>query len=124
MDYRRHGHEITLTYNACALIRIHPLEMGMSRPVQGFGRERHVVVSFGYLLWTFPPNGDIKEELALAAVLWQVSNSAKRRSAEKKGSMGRSLASNEREDPYAEQQIRNSVTMATCQKCRRIPDRE
>jgi hypothetical protein len=72
VDYGRHGHETTLTYNACALIRIHPLDMGMPRPVQGFGRERHVVVSFGYLMWTFPPDGNIKEELALAAVLWQV----------------------------------------------------
>jgi aryl-alcohol dehydrogenase-like predicted oxidoreductase len=96
VDYRRHGHNIKLTYNGYALIRIHPLDMGMPRPVQGFGRERPVVVSFAYLMWTLPPGGDIKEELALAAVLWQVSNWAKRRSAEKKGSMGLSLASNEK----------------------------
>lgn len=61
VDYRRHGHEITQTYNAYALIRIHPGDMGMPRPVQGLGRERHVVVSFGYLMWTFPPDGNIKE---------------------------------------------------------------
>src|SRR6516225_12357338 len=101
VDYRHHDHEITLTYNACALKADSPIGYGNASPGPGFRPRASRGCIVWYLMWTLPPDGDIKEEWALAAVLRRVSNSAKRRSAEKKGSMARSLASNEKGDPYA-----------------------